>query len=80
MKKISIKELTKIGEKIDRAIKAVKEVELKKEELEKFENYIIEQETISPLVNPMKYRKLFTMLDKAKVRINLLRPIIQLKD
>jgi len=76
----SIKKLTKIGQKIDEAIKAVQKIGLRKKELEEFENYINHQETILPIVDPTSYIKNSKNLDKAKIRIRLLKPIIQLKE
>lgn len=77
---MEIKKLIKIGQKIDSAIKAIKNVGLNEKEIEEFENYIRQQETISPLINPTNYREISKMLDLAKTRIELLKPIIELEE
>ena len=74
-------ELNDIGIKINRAIEFIWELELTVQELEMFENYINHQETITPLLNPNFIQKHgFKMFNEAKRRIELLRPIIKLKE
>lgn len=74
-------ELMKIGIKINKAIEAVWGVELTLKELEIFENYINHQETITPLLNPnFILEHGFSAFDEGKKRIELLRPIIKLKE
>ncbi len=75
-----MKELAKIGEKINDSIEAVWKIGLTAEEVESLEDYIREQETILPLTDPTLMRQDgFKLLDQAKERIKLLKPIIELK-
>jgi hypothetical protein len=72
--------LVKIGEKVNDAIEAVWELKLNIKEIEKLEEYIAEQETILPLTDPTLMREDgFKLLNQAKERIELLKPIIELK-
>ena len=74
-------ELIEIGKKINNAIEAVWESGLTVEELEKFEAYINHQETITPILNPNFIQKHgFELFNEAKKRIELLKPIIKLKE
>ena len=74
-------ELKRIGEKVNDAIEAVWAVELTLKELEELEAYIQHQETVTPLLNPGFIQKHgFKLFDEAKNRIELLRPIIKLKE
>ena len=75
-----MKDLVKIGVKINDSIEAVWEIGLTAKEMEKLEDYIREQETILPLTDPTLMRQDgFKLLDQAKERIKLLKPIIELK-
>ena len=75
-----MKELVKIGEKINDSIEAVWKIGLTAEEVGSFENYITHQETIVPLLNPNFIQQHgFKLLDQAKERIRLLKPIIELQ-
>ena len=74
-------ELTVIGRQINHAIKAVWNSGLSVKDLEKFEEYINHQETLTPILNPnliIKYG--FSMFDQAKKRIELLKPILELEE
>ena len=74
-------ELIKIGKKINDSIKAVWKSGLTIEEIDIFEEHIIHQETILPLLNPSFIQgNGFKLFDEAKKRIELLRPIIRLKE
>ena len=74
-------ELIEIGKKINDSILAVWNIGLTIEELEIFEAYIHKQEIVAPLLNPSFIQKHgFKLLDGAKKRIELLKPIIQLKE
>ena len=74
-------ELTAIGIKINVAIKAVRDSGLTVEELGIFEDYIRHQETLTPLLNPnFIVEHGFKMFDQAKKRIELLKPILELKE
>lgn len=74
-------ELMEIGIKIHMAVAAVWGVGLTLKELEAFENYINHQETITPLLNPnFIVEHGFVAFDEAKKRIELLRPILKLKE
>ena len=74
-------ELTVIGRQINHAIKAVWNSGLSIKDLEKFEEYIRQQETAAPLLNPGLIAKHgFKMFDEAKTRIRLLKPILELED
>ncbi len=74
-------ELTVIGVKINVAIKAVKESGLTVKELEIFGDYILHQETLTPILNPnFIVNHGFKMFDQAKKRIELLRPILELEE
>ena len=76
-----MKDLIRIGKKINEVIEAVKNSGLTAKELEAFENYITHQETIAPLLNPNFIQQHgFKFFDQAKERVRLLRPIIELKD
>ncbi len=75
-----MKELVKIGEKINDSIEAVWKIGLTSKEMESLEDYIREQETILPLTDPTLMRQDgFKLLSQAKERIKLLKPIIELK-
>ncbi len=75
-----MKELVKIGVKINDSIQAVWEIGLTAKEMESLEDHIREQETILPLTDPTLMRQSgFKLLDQAKERIKLLKPIIELK-
>ena len=75
-----MKELTEIGEKVNDSINAVWKLGLNIEELGKLEEYINYQETMLPLVDPSFIQQGgFKLLDQAKKRIELLKPIILLK-
>ena len=74
-------ELIKIGKKINDSIEAVWKSGLTIEELDIFEEHILHQETILPLLNPnFIQRHGFKLFDEAKKRIELLKPIIRLKE
>ena len=74
-------ELTTIGDKVNNAIEAVWKSGLNIEELEKLEEYIAKQEAILPLTDPIFIqRDGFKLLDRAKERIRLLKPIVQLEE
>ena len=74
-------ELNKIGKKINDAIEAVWKTGLTLKELAELEAYIQHQETITPLLNPNFIQKHgFKLFNEAKKRIELLRPIIKLKE
>ena len=75
-----MKELTAIGEKVNDSINAVWELGLSIEELGKLEDYISHQETMLPLVDPSFIQQGgFKLLNQAKKRIELLKPIVLLK-
>jgi len=71
--------LLEIGIKINNAIEAVWCSKLTIEELKRFEDYVRLQDTLTPLLDPTLYQKHSKDFDKAKKRIELLKPIIQLK-
>jgi len=74
-------ELIGIGEKVNNAIEAVWKAGLNVKEIEKLEGYITHQETILPLTDPTLVQKgAFKLLDQARERMKLLKPIIQLKE
>ena len=73
-------ELIEIGLRINRAIQAAWKSGLSIEDLEEFEEYINHQETIMPLLNPSSFQKHGKLFDKAKERVELLKPIIKLKE
>lgn len=73
-------ELVEIGKKINKAIIAVKKIGLTKKEISKFEEFIIHQETIQPLIDPTNVHQTFIMLDMARKRLVVLKPIINLKE
>lgn len=74
------KGLIEIGKKINDSIEAVWKSELTVDELDAFEEYIRQQETVAPLLNPnFIQRHGFKLFDEAKKRIELLKPIIRLK-
>jgi len=74
-------ELTVIGRQINHAISAVWNSGLSVKDLEKFEEYITHQETITPILNPTFIVKHgFKMFDEAKERIRLLKPILKLEE
>lgn len=74
-------ELTGIGKKVNNAIEAVWKSGLSIKEVEKFEDYITHQETILPITEPtLVLNGVFKILDRAKERLKLLKPIIQLKE
>ena len=73
-------ELLEIGLKINKAIEAVWKSELTIEEMEKLEEYINQQEVLTPLLNPNFIVNFgFRLFNQAKERIKLLRPIIELQ-
>ena len=72
-------ELLAIGIKINKAIEAIWKCGLSIEELEEFEDYINHQETIMPLLNPSSFQKHGKLFNDAKERIELLKPILQMK-
>lgn len=74
-------ELTVIGRQINHAIKAVWNSGLSVKDLEKFEEYINHQETLTPILNPNFIQKNgFKIFDEAKERIRLLKPILELEE
>jgi len=73
-------ELLAIGIKINKAIEAIWKHGLTIEELEEFEDYINRQETVMPLTDPSSFQKHGKLFDKAKERIRLLKPVIELKE
>lgn len=74
-------ELQIIGIKINEVIEAVWKSGLTVKELSEFEDYINHQETVAPIINPNFIQKHgFKMFNEAKERIELLRPIIKLKE
>lgn len=74
-------ELTVIGRQINHAIKSVWNCGLSVKDLEKFEEYILHQETITPILNPNFIQEHgFKMFDQAKERIRLLKPILALEE
>ena len=74
-------ELIEIGGKVNASIKAVWAVGLTIKEMDKLEAYVNHQETIAPLLHPSLIQKHgFKMFDQAKRRIELLRPILKLKE
>ena len=74
-------DLMDIGIRINKSIADVWNSGLSIKELEEFEDYINRQETIAPILNPNFVQKHgFKMFDKAKERIELLKPIIKLKE
>lgn len=74
-------ELTEIGSKINEAIEAVWGSGLTLKELRAFESYVNHQETVTPLINPSFVQKHgFKVFDEVKKRIELLKPIIRLKE
>lgn len=75
-----MKDLVKIGVKINDSIEAVWKIGLTTEEIESLEDYMRQQETILPLINPNFIQQAgFKLFDQAKERIKLLKPIIELK-
>jgi predicted RNA-binding protein with EMAP domain len=79
MKGGNMSELIEIGLRINRAIQAVWKSGLSIEDLEEFEDYINHQETIMPLLNPSSFQKHGKLFNDAKERIELLKPILQMK-
>jgi len=74
-------ELTVIGRQINHAISAVWNSGLSVKDLEKFEEYITHQETITPILNPtFIVEHGFKMFDEAKERIRLLKSILKLEE
>lgn len=77
----NVGELLAIGYRIKEAIETVWKSGLSIEELEEFEEYINRQETVTPILNPNFIQKHgFKIFDKSKERIELLKPIIKLKE
>lgn len=73
--------LLAIGIKINAAIEAVRKSGLSVKDLEKFEEYINHQETLTPILNPNFIQKNgFKIFDEAKERIRLLKPILELEE
>ena len=76
-----MKELLKTGRRINAAMQAVWNSGLSVKDLEKFEEYILHQETLTPILNPNFIQEHgFKMFDEAKTRIRLLKPILKLED
>ena len=76
-----LKELGKIGDKVNKAMEVVWAVGLTIKELDALEEYIRHQETLAPLLNPGFVQKNgFKLIDEAKKRIELLKPIVGLKE
>ena len=73
-------ELIEIGKKINKAIMAVKSVGLTPKEISEFEEFIVHQETIQPLMNPTSFNRTSKMIDMAKERPKVLKPIINLEE
>lgn len=75
------KELLEIGKKINKAITTVRNIAPTKKELEFFENYILQQEAVAPLLNPNFIQKHgFKLFDQAKERVQLIKAILDLKE
>ena len=75
-----MKELLKTGRRINAAMQAVWNSGLSVKDLEKFEEYILHQETLTPILNPNFIQEHgFKMFDEAKTRIRLLKPILKLE-
>ena len=73
-------ELTVIGRQINHAIKAVWNSGLSVNDLEKFEEHIRQQETLTPILDPNLIQEHgFKMFEEAKERIRLLKPILKLE-
>ncbi len=77
-----MKELTEIGTRVNNAIEAVWKTGLSVKEIERLEEYLGQQEAILPLTDPIFIiqKNGFKLIDQAKKRIELLKPIIQLKE
>ena len=81
MKRPTKDELIGIGRKINNSIQAVWTVGPTIKEMEVFETYMQQQETILPILNPTLIAKHgFKLFDQAKDRIKLLKPILELKE
>lgn len=80
MRELTNQELVKIGAKVNDAVRAVWKKGPTVEEMENLKDYIQEQETILPLTDPIFIQQNgFKLFNQAKERIELLRPIIELK-
>ncbi len=81
MKRPTKDELIGIGCKINLAIQSVWKLGPTIEEMGKLETYMNQQETILPLLDPTFIAQHgFKLFDQAKERIELLRPILKLKE
>lgn len=81
MKRPTKDELIGIGAKINNAIQAVWTVGPTVAEIEALETYIQQQETILPLLDPtFIVQHGFKIFDQAKERIELLKPILKLRE
>ena len=80
MKESTTQDLTKIGVKVNDAIRAVWKLGLTVGDIEKLEEYLKHQETIIPLVDPtFIVNHGFKYFQQAEERIKLLKPIIELQ-
>ena len=76
-----MKDLVKIGARVNDAVQAVWEKGPTVKEMEALEAYINQHETLTPLMDPaFTLRHGFKLFGQAKERIKLLKPILQLKE
>lgn len=81
MKRPTKDELIEIGRKINNSIQAVWTLSPTIKEMEALETYMQQQETILPLLDPTFIAQHgFKIFDQAKERMELLKPILQLKE
>ena len=81
MKRPTKDELIEIGCKINLAIQSVWKLGPTIKEMEALELYMQQQETILPLLDPTFIAQYgFKLFEQAKERIDLLKPILELKE